>query len=113
MKYKIVLIPYPFDDFSEKKVRPSLCLTNPISKHRQIILAPITSNIVNATEVTDLILKDDSLGFERTGLKTSSVIKLHRLITVSEDFILKIIGFLPDTYYDDVSKKIKLLFEFK
>ena len=26
MKYKIVLVPFPFDDFSGTKVRPALCL---------------------------------------------------------------------------------------
>ena len=57
MKFKIVLINFPFDDFTESKLRPALCLTEVISKHNQIILAAITSNLNNATEVTDLIIK--------------------------------------------------------
>jgi hypothetical protein len=29
-KHKIILVPFPFDDFSELKVRPAICLTNSI-----------------------------------------------------------------------------------
>lgn len=57
MKFKTVLINFPFDDFSEKKLRPALCLTDPISKFGHIVFAPITSNLNNATEITDLIIE--------------------------------------------------------
>lgn len=36
---KVVLIPFPFDDFSGTKVRPAVCLTDPIGTHRHVILA--------------------------------------------------------------------------
>lgn len=42
MKNKIVLVPFPFDDFTASKVRPALCLTNITGKHRHIIIAFIT-----------------------------------------------------------------------
>lgn len=38
VKYKIVLVPFPFDDFSSVKVRPAVCLTNPIGKFDHIII---------------------------------------------------------------------------
>lgn len=28
-KYKVVLVPFPFDDLSSSKVRPAVCLTEP------------------------------------------------------------------------------------
>jgi hypothetical protein len=34
MKYKVVLVPFPFDDLSSSKVRPAVCLTDPIGPHR-------------------------------------------------------------------------------
>ena len=43
-KDKIVLVPFPFDDLSAEKVRPAVCLTDPIGQHRHVILAFITSN---------------------------------------------------------------------
>jgi len=39
---KVVLVPFPFDDFSGTKVRPAVCLTEPIGTHRHVILAFIT-----------------------------------------------------------------------
>jgi mRNA interferase MazF len=110
MKFKIVLINFPFDDFSETKLRSAICLTERISKHKQIILAPITSNLNNATEVTDLIIDKAEVGFEKTGLKVCSAIKIHRLLTASDKIIQKVIGDLPESYHQQVYEKIRLLF---
>ncbi len=43
IKGKVVLVPFPFDDFSSTKVRPAICLTNPIGPHRHVVLAFISS----------------------------------------------------------------------
>lgn len=110
MKYKIVLINFPFDDFSSGKLRPSLCLSNYISKYRHIIFAPITSNLNNATENSDLIIESADKDFSDTGLKVSSVIKIHRLITASDSIIQKVIGILPASYHDVIDEKLKLVF---
>lgn len=110
MKFKIVLIDFPFDDFSESKLRPALCLTNPISEHNQIVLALITSNLHNANEITDVIIEKDQADFQATGLKVSSVIKIHRLLTTTDKIIRKIIGDLPESYYSEIYEKIKRLF---
>ena len=47
VEFKIVLVPFPFDDFSVTKVRPAICLTNEISSYNHIIIAFITSNTSN------------------------------------------------------------------
>jgi mRNA interferase MazF len=44
-KHKVVLVPFPFDDFSSDKVRPAVCLTDPIGSHDHLILAFITSRV--------------------------------------------------------------------
>lgn len=110
MKFKIVLINFPFDDFSGSKLRPVLCLTDYISKHMHIIFAPITSNLDNATEKSDLIINPSDSGFLNTGLKVGSVIKVHRLVTASDHIIQKVIGVLPDSYHKIIDEKIKLVF---
>lgn len=110
MKYKIVLINFPFDDFSRSKLRPALCLTNPIGRHNHIVFIPISSNLDNATECTDFVLNKGDEYFEKTGLKVSSVFKIHRLLTSSDALIVKSIGNLPVSYQPLIVKKIKLLF---
>jgi mRNA interferase MazF len=44
-KGKVVLVPFPFDDLSTVKLRPAVCLTEPIGPHRHVILAFISSRI--------------------------------------------------------------------
>jgi hypothetical protein len=31
-KYKVVFVPFPFDDLSSSKVRPAVCLTKPLKR---------------------------------------------------------------------------------
>jgi mRNA interferase MazF len=40
---KIVLVPFPFDDLATQKARPAVCLTEPVTTHRHIVLAFVTS----------------------------------------------------------------------
>lgn len=39
IKNKIVLVPFPFDDFTHLKVRPALCLSNEIGKYEYVVIA--------------------------------------------------------------------------
>lgn len=36
MQYRVVLIPFPFDDLSGSKVRPAVCLTVAVSVNRNV-----------------------------------------------------------------------------
>ena len=109
MKFKIVLIRFPFDDLKGGKLRPALCLTGRMTSFNHIIFAAITSNLNNATEPTDIIIDLESSQIE-TGLKTTSVLKTHRLITANENIIEKVIGILPENYHAEVNKRLGLIF---
>ena len=56
MRYKIVLVPFPFDDLESVKVRPAICLTTTIGTYKHVVIAFITSQISKATEISDLPL---------------------------------------------------------
>ena len=45
VKGKVVLVLFPFDDLTSAKLRPAVCLTDPIGSHRHVVLAFITSQI--------------------------------------------------------------------
>ena len=45
IKNSIVLVPFPFDDFSDAKVRPALCLTSEIGYYEHVIIAFISSQL--------------------------------------------------------------------
>jgi len=60
IKDSIVLVPFPFDDFSASKVRPALCLTNEIGKFNHVIIAFISSKIPEDLVESDIIIKMNS-----------------------------------------------------
>jgi mRNA interferase MazF len=105
-KGKIVLVPFPFDDLSTTKVRPAVCLTNPIGVHRHVILAFITSVIPTDLMATDIVLDTSNPDFAATGLKVSSAIRLHRLMTVSTALIKRELGILSSDTQDKITKKL-------
>ena len=59
MKGKVVLVPFPFDDLSTTKVRPAVCLTDPVGPHCHVIIAFISSRTPTNLLETDLILKKE------------------------------------------------------
>jgi hypothetical protein len=77
-KGKLVLVPFPFDDFSATKVRPALCLTDPIGSFRHVVLAFLTSQPVAPLLDTDLELEPSHPDFPTTGLNGRGTIRLHR-----------------------------------
>jgi len=109
-KYKVVLVPFPFDDLSSNKVRPALCLTEPLGKYRHIVLAFITSKIPSELQETDLLIMSDSDDFESSGLRVSSTLRLHRMMTASTTLIRRELGELSEAQQEAVKDKLKKLF---
>ena len=110
-KHKIVLVPFPFDNFSELKVRPAVCLTNSIGPHKHVVIAFITSKAPEELEKTDIVLDQSHASFMQTGLKVSSTIRLHRLVTIGSLFIQRELGRLPEDVKSLVDQKMKQLFD--
>ena len=111
MKYKIVLVPFPFDDLSSKKVRPAICLTDKIKPYNHVVLAFITSQVSAHPELTDFVINVKDTDFVETGLRVSSMIRLHRLMTVSTSTIVRELGKLPASMKPKIEFKLKELFK--
>jgi mRNA interferase MazF len=93
-KYKIVLVPFPFDDLSGNKVRPAVCLTEPIGPFRHVVLAFITSKLPEDLLETDLVIAPADKGFDVSGLRVLSTLRLHRMMTVTTSIIRRELGYL-------------------
>lgn len=109
-KGKIVLVPFPFDDLSAEKVRPAVCLTEPLGPHRHVVLAFITSRIPDELLESDLVLDANQTDFVRTGLSVSSTLRLHRLMTVTTALIRRELGELSSALQSEVTNKLQQLF---
>jgi mRNA interferase MazF len=110
IKHKIVLVPFPFDDLSATKVRPAVCLTDAIGLHQHLIIAFITSRVPSTPLPADIVINSNSADFAATGLRVSSTIQLHRLITVTQSFIQRELGTLSLRLQNEVSQRLKSLF---
>jgi mRNA interferase MazF len=107
---KVVLVPFPFDDLTTAKVRPAVCLTDPIGPHRHVILAFITSRIPADLLDTDLVLDSSRADFALTGLRGSSTLRLHRLMTVTAALIQREMGELSPGMQAEVANRLRKLF---
>ena len=110
-KHKVVLVPFPFDDLSSTKVRPAVCLTDLIGLHDHLILAFITSRISASPLKTDLVIESSDLDFSSTGLRVSSTLQLHRLMTVTKSLLRRELGVLSPAMQAQVQERLRKLFE--
>lgn len=110
-KGKVVLVRFPFDDLSATKVRPAVCLTNPIGPYRHVVLAFITSQIPTNLLEADVVLHSNHANFSATGLRVSSALRLHRLMTVTTSLIRRELGELSPSIQSEVDNKLRRLFE--
>jgi mRNA interferase MazF len=106
MKGKIVLVRFPFDDLSATKVRPALCLTNPVGAHNHIVLAFITSKTPPYLMETDIVLDGNHPDFGITGLKKLSTLRLAHLITLRKSMIHREIGKLSANTLEEIADKV-------
>ena len=109
MKNSTVLVPFPFDDLSDTKVRPAVCLTNEIKPYDHLVLAFVTSRVLSEG-ATDLTIRDSSPDFPGTVFKVSSTIRLHRLVTVSRSIILRKLGELSLSHQRELAERLRHLF---
>jgi mRNA interferase MazF len=110
-KHKVVLVPFPFDDLSAAKVRPAVCLTNPIGPYRHIVLAFVTSSVTATSLATDLLLNAGDPDFSLTGLRVSSTLQLHRLMTARTSLILRELGELSPRIQAEMEDRLRKLFD--
>ena len=110
MRYRVVLVPFPFDDLTGSKVRPALCLTDAVGTYRHVVLAFITSVVPPELEPTDLLLDPSAGDFPRTGLRVRSVLRLHRMVTVPARIIQRQLGVFPPNLQAEVQERLRRLF---
>ena len=86
----VVLVPFPFTDLSGRKVRPAV-IVNVVGD--DVLLAFISSVIPPAPPAaTDFVLSAADPRFPPTGLKTTSLIRLAKLVCLHQSLILRKLG---------------------
>ena len=110
IKNKILLVPFPFDDFTYLKVRPALCLSNFIGKYDHVIIAFISSKIPEEILETDVSVEKGTAEFEKTVLLVNSVIRVHKLVTIPKSLIKRELGTIGTSLEKKVLERTNKIF---
>jgi mRNA interferase MazF len=88
-----------------------VCLTDPIGPHRHVILAFITSSVPANPLASDLVIDSSDADFATTGLRVSSTLQLHRLMSATTTLILRELGDLSPRMQVQVRGRLRALFD--
>ena len=111
--YQLVSVAFPFaNDANKVKPRPGFVISPAFGKHNQVIVAYVTTHIDEILE-TDILLDSSKKYFAATGLKQTSLLKLHRLATFQPEVLKKGEGLLPDAIVAQLKQKLVKIFQLK
>ena len=102
----IVLIPFPFTDFSQTKNRPAVIVANRSTRNNDYLVAKITSNLHNDSD-SFLLNASDILGT----LPALSEVRCNELMTVASKRVIKKYAALNRNALKQLCDQIKLNFE--
>lgn len=102
-KGDIILISFPFTDFSGNKVRPALVLS---VSSLDVIVAFISTQL-HRKEQVDIELAPSSVN----GLKRISIIRLGKLLTIERKLVLGLLGNLDDEKLSELDNGLKKIFQ--
>jgi mRNA interferase MazF len=102
----VVLVPFPFTDLTGRKVRPAV-IVSPDPVGEDIILAFITSVVPSSLLSTDLLLRESHLEFLLTGLRTASVFRMAKLVTLHRSLILRRLGEVGPQIRQDLDQRLE------
>ena len=103
----IVVVSFPFTDFSSARKRPALVLSN--VEEGDILICEITSIMRNDSYVVYLENED----LESGKLKVRSIIRPNRIVTIHQSKINYKFGRIKDFKLQEVLEKIKMVFRLK
>ena len=103
-KGSIILVPFPFTNQADSKIRPALVLAS----HRDdITILFISSRPSNKLSQTDFLVSQKHPDFAKTGLRTDSVIHVNKITSLDRKLSIKKIGALSQALLAGVDLQLK------
>lgn len=104
---EIVLIPYPFSNLEEKKVRPALVISNNLfnNKSQDCLLAPLTSVIKD--EPFSILIEQKNLNSGK--LIRQSRVRLDKIFVIEKNKIVFKVGILNEQTFNLVKNEFHKL----
>jgi len=104
----VVLVRYPFTDLSAVKVRPAIILTpdHLIVKLEDVLCLFISSIVPKKTLPTDFVLESSHPSFLKTGLKSRSLFRAHKLALLHKSLILRVLGEMDKDLMKEINHRL-------
>jgi mRNA interferase MazF len=99
----VVLTRFPFTDLTGASLRPAL-VVSPGQIGEDVVLVAISSVVRGSRVRTDYIVNTGHPEFLLTGLRVTSVLRLHKLATVERAVIVRRLGRLGPQLQAEVDK---------
>jgi mRNA interferase MazF len=106
----IYLASFPFGDTAAIKLRPVLLLTDRVGTGTEIIVAYISSVVPAKLLVSDILLNPMLPEYLSTGLRTLSVLRLHKLATIHHTSMQRRLGQISPDMQQYVDARIRQIF---
>jgi mRNA interferase MazF len=101
---EVILVPFPFSDLSQSKVRPAVCLAD--AGRGDWVLCQVNSNAYGDRRAMPLATADFATG----GLRIASYARPGKLFTCNTTLLLKSVGTLTDPALDRLLDGVVQLF---
>ena len=84
----IILIPFPFAELTNKKVRPAVVITETADKYRDIVVSAVSSVVTKKLSPREILLKPN----KKNRLRVKSVLKTDRIVTLKREDMIANLG---------------------
>lgn len=109
-KGDIVLVPFPFTDLSQTKLRPAVVLWAE-SKGQDVTLCFISSQKVDRLAEYEFVIASNDPQFSMTGLKVTSKVHVTRIVTLERRLLQRRLGRLSDRLIERLDQALKYGFQ--
>jgi mRNA interferase MazF len=77
----IILIPFPFAELTNKKVRPAVVITETDDKYKDLVVSAISSVVPSRISRREILIEPNKIN----NLRVNSIIKVDRIVTLKRD----------------------------
>jgi len=88
----IILVPFPFSEITNIKVRPAVVISTTKDKYEDVIVSAISSVIPDSISANEIIIESNSIN----NLRVKSVLKVDRIVTIKKESVIAMIGSLSE-----------------
>ena len=109
-KGDIILVPFPFTDLSQTKLRPAVVLWAD-SKGQDVTLCFISSQKVERLAANEFAIASNDPQFSMTGLKVTSKVRVTRVVTIERRMLQRRLGRLGGQLMERLDQTLRDAFQ--